>query len=185
MLSRGAESVSRFSVIALLLSITSRNAAAVPFALRAGDLYGSNSEGTLHESDPMLNPVASIHLPNSTTVSGIAFNRQGNLVCSSHEVNANQSHTHHVVEVNESGQLLHDLDLGNPSLDRASHIDVDSAGRIYVATAPNVIEIAPDFSSYRTLNHFFSRSSRYQRGLTSAQPESSTPASSIGAPFHA
>lgn len=137
----------------VLLLVGNGFALAAQFGLVPGDVYGV-VQGGIRQFDPNLNPLASFQLPNTTVTEGVAFTPEGHLIFS-----AFQDNSQHVIELGSDGSVLNNLDLQIGSLDRAAHIDIDSHGKIYVATTPNVIEIAPDFSSYHVLPFNFQRSS--------------------------
>jgi hypothetical protein len=128
------------------------------FALRPGHLY-VNGDGQLYEFDSSLNPVATLLLPGTTVIEGLAINPAGRLVCSVFKQNPNSTRTHHLFEIDSAGQVVRDLDLGIEALDRAAHLDIDSTGRIYAASTPNLLEVQPDFSAFRTMPRTFNRSS--------------------------
>jgi sugar lactone lactonase YvrE len=132
-------------------------AAATSFALRPGHLYGCTGEGVV-EYDADLNLIATLPMPpHATLLEGAAFTHRGTFVCSI--VVEGDSRTQHVIEIDASGTVINDLDLGaGGGPNRAAHIDVDAAGRIYAAAGSRVAEVAPDFSSYRNLS-FFTRAS--------------------------
>jgi hypothetical protein len=132
-------------------------AAGASFALRPGDLY-INIDGGVEELTPQLSPVATLTFSGVTVTEGLAFTPQGHLVFSAYKGPDSSSRTQHVLEIGPTGTLLHDLDLGFGSLDRGCEAAVDPSGNIYVSTTPNIVEIAPDFSSSHTLSYSFQRS---------------------------
>jgi len=145
-------------VLPFWLSMTSAAWARAEFALRPGHLYGNGDLG-LFEFDAALNPVAFLPLPHTRWTQGVAFTPDAHLVTSAFEINADSTQTHHVLELDSAGHVVHDVDLHISSLDRAADIDVDAAGRIYAASTPNLIEVQPDFGGFRTMPWSFNRAS--------------------------
>jgi hypothetical protein len=128
------------------------------FGIRYGHVYGV-TQGGIQEYDSSLQLVALRTVPGVTVTEGIAFRANGNLVFSAYKDNGASTSTHHVIELDSTGAIVNDIDLGIGSLDRVAHIDIDASGRLYVASTPNIVEIAADFSTYRTLPYEFVRSS--------------------------
>ena len=85
-------------------------------------------------------------------------------MCSAFKQNPNFSRTHHVLEIGGNGQIVRDLDTAIGSLDRAAHLDIDAAGRVYAASTPNLLEVQADFSAFRTMPAAFNRSSGVAMG---------------------
>lgn len=132
-------------------------ASAGEFELVPGNLYGV-FDGGIKQFDADLTTIATLllDLPGARVVEGIAVNPAGNLVVSAFK---GIGPTHHVLEIDGSGAIVNELDLGFGGLDRAAHLDVDAAGRMYVASRAGVMEIRPDFSGFAALPFQFDRSS--------------------------
>lgn len=149
------EKTMRNEILAAFLMgvLVSATALASSFQLVPGHVY-ANTDSGIQEYDAHLQPVATLSLPGATVVEGVAFTPAGTLI-----LGTSKTSQHHVLEIGSQGNILHDLNLNVGGLDRTAEAAVDSSGRAYVATTGGVVEITPDFASFRTLPYTFGRAS--------------------------
>ena len=92
---------------------------ATPFAFRNGDVY-VNINGGIREFDTSLQPVASLTFPGVTATESLAFTAHGTLVFTALKGSQYNNKTVHLLEIDSSGTVLHDIDFGLGTMYRGS-----------------------------------------------------------------